>query len=105
MWLARLLTNQDNYFDPKGVHIREVPLHVYIPHTHHSGFHMTLATYCQPVQLAMKKINKMIPPQTWHSTPIILDRPVCRNLTEEDDPIVGNLITSEDKSPVISHLL
>ena len=42
-------------------------VHQHIPHTRHSGFHMTLAAVNQsvfPVQLAVKEINKMIPPGT-----------------------------------------
>ena len=53
----------------------------HIPHTHLQGFHMTLATVNQnvfPVQPAVEEINKMIPPGTWHSSPITLLRPVCR---------------------------
>ena len=53
----------------------------HISHTHLQGFHMTLATVNQsvfPVQPAVKEINTIIPPGTWHSTPIILHRPVCR---------------------------
>ena len=56
-------------------------VHKHIPHTHLQGFHMTLATVNQsvfPVQPAVKEINTIIPPGTWHSTPIILHRPVCR---------------------------
>ena len=52
----------------------------HISHTHLQGFHMTLATVNQsvfPVQLAVKEINKMVPPGTWHSSPITLLRPVC----------------------------
>ena len=55
-------------------------VHKHIPHTHLQGFHMTLATVNQsvfPVQLAVKEINKMVPPGTWHSSPITLLRPVC----------------------------
>ena len=53
----------------------------HISHTHLQGFHMTLGTVNQsvfPVQPAMKEINTIIPPGTWHSTPIILHRPVCK---------------------------
>ena len=56
-------------------------VHKHIPHTHLQGFHMTLATVNQsvfPVQPAVEEINKMIPPGTWHSSPITLLRPVCR---------------------------
>ena len=53
----------------------------HISHTHLHGFHMILGTINQsvfPVQPAVKEINTIIPPGTWHSTPIILHRPVCR---------------------------
>ena len=30
-----------------------------------------------PVQSALKEINKVIPPGTWHKTPVILNRPIC----------------------------
>ena len=51
----------------------------HIPHTHLQDFHMTLATVNQsvfPVQPAVKEINRIIPPGTWHSTPVILHKPV-----------------------------
>ena len=57
-------------------------VHKHIPHTHLQGFHMTLATVNQsvfPVQLAVKEINKLIPPGTWHPSPITLLRPECLN--------------------------
>ena len=53
----------------------------HISHTHLQGFHMTLGTVNQsvfPVQPAVKEINTIIPPGTWHSAPIVLHRPVCR---------------------------
>ena len=56
-------------------------VHKRILHNLHSGFHMTLAIVNQsvfPVQLAVKEINKVIPPGTWHSTPVILHRPLCK---------------------------
>ena len=52
----------------------------HIPHTHLQDFHMTLATVNQsvfPVQPAVKEINRIIPPGSWHSAPIILHNPVC----------------------------
>ena len=44
-------------------------------------FHMTLGTVNQstfPVQLAVNEINRIIPPGTWHSTPVVLHKPVCK---------------------------
>ena len=52
----------------------------HIPHTRLQDFHMTLGTVNQsnfPVQSAVEEINKVIPPGTWHKTPIILNRPIC----------------------------
>ena len=52
----------------------------HIPHTSLQDFHMTLGTVNQsnfPVQSALEEINKVIPPGTWHKTPVILNRPIC----------------------------
>ena len=52
----------------------------HIPHTRLQDFHMTLGAVNQsnfPVQSALEEINKVIPPGTWHKTPIILNRPTC----------------------------
>ena len=52
----------------------------HIPHTRLQDFHMTLGTVNQsnfPVQSAVEEINKVIPPGTWHKTPVILNRPIC----------------------------
>ena len=56
-------------------------VHKHIPHTRLQGFHMTLAVVNQsefPVQPAVDEINKRIPPGTWHSTPVILHKPICK---------------------------
>ncbi len=55
-------------------------VHKHIPHTHLQEFHMTLATVNQsvfPVLPALEEINSVIPPKTWHSTPVVLHKPVC----------------------------
>ena len=55
-------------------------VHKHIPHTQLQDFHMTLGVVNQsifPVQPAVEEINRVIPPGTWHSTPVILHRPVC----------------------------
>ena len=52
----------------------------HIPHTSLQDFHMTLGTVNQsdfPVQSAVEEINKVIPPGTWHKTPVIFNRPTC----------------------------
>ena len=52
----------------------------HIPHTRLQDFHMTLGTVNQsnfPVQSAVEEINKVIPPGTWHKSPVILNRPIC----------------------------
>ena len=52
----------------------------HVPHDRLQGFHMTLATVNQsvfPVQPALKEINTAIPPGTWHSSPVVLHRPIC----------------------------
>ena len=62
---------------------RSTGIRKHIPHTKLQGFHMTLATVNQslfPVQPAVDKINKIIPPGTWHSKPVILNKPECRNV-------------------------
>ena len=58
----------------------------HIPHTKLQGFHMTLATVNQtlfPVQPAVDEINKIIPPGTWHSKPVILHVPECKKCEKE----------------------
>ncbi len=60
---------------------KETGIPKHIPHTHLQGFHMTLATVNQrefPVQRALEKINRVIPPGKWHRTPVVLHRPICR---------------------------
>ncbi len=55
-------------------------VHKHIPHTHLQDFHMTLATVDQsvfPVQSTVMEINRIIPPGTWHSAPVVLHKPVC----------------------------
>ena len=55
-----------------------IPQHV--PHTQLQEFHMTLGTVNQSVfsvQAALEEINRVIPPGTWHSEPVILHTPVC----------------------------
>ena len=52
----------------------------HIPHTKLQGFHMTLATVNQslfPVRPAVEEINRIIPPGTWHSRPVVLHKPEC----------------------------
>lgn len=53
----------------------------HIPHTKFQEFHMTLATVNQslfPVRAAIDEINRIIPPHTWHSSPVIVHRPLCK---------------------------
>ena len=67
----------------------------HIPHTKLQGFHMTLATVNQslfPVRTAVHEINRIIPPGTWHSKPVVLHKPECKKcekvkkmLTKYDD--------------------
>ena len=77
--LQRALESEKELEIQTGVHKR-------IPHTDLHGFHMTLATVNQsvfPVQPAVKEINKLIPPGKWHSSPIVLHKPLCnRQLCE-----------------------
>ena len=58
----------------------ETGVHKHIPHTQLQDFHMTLGVVNQsifPVHPAVEEINRVIPPGTWHSTPVILHRPLC----------------------------
>ena len=73
---------------------RSTGIRKHIPHTKLQGFHMTLATVNQslfPVQPAVDKINKIIPPGTWHSKPVILDKPECKKCEK-----VKNMLTKRD---------
>ena len=52
----------------------------HIPHTSLQDFHMTLGAVNQsnfPVNSAVEEINNVIPPGTWHNTPVIFNRPIC----------------------------
>ena len=54
-------------------------IHKRIPHTELQEFHMTLATVNQslfPVKPAVDEINRTIPPGKWHSSPVVLHKPV-----------------------------
>ena len=56
-------------------------VHKHIPHTQLQGFHMTLGIVNQstfPVRPALEEINRVIPPGTWHSSQVILHRPLCK---------------------------
>ena len=64
-------------------------LRKHIPRTRLHGFHMTLAHLHGgvhggvnqsffPVQTAVQEVNRIIPPGTWHSAPVILHRPICK---------------------------
>ena len=60
---------------------RSTGIRKHIPHTKLQGFHMTLATVNQslfPVRPAVDEINRIIPPGTWHSNPVILHKPECK---------------------------
>ena len=60
-------------------------VHKHIPHTDLQGFHMTLATVNQsvfPVLPAVEEINRIIPPGHWHSSPVILHRPLCKKCSQ-----------------------
>ena len=53
-------------------------VHKHIPHNQLQDFHMTLGVVNQsvfPVQPAVEEINRVIPPGTWHSAPVILHKP------------------------------
>ena len=52
----------------------------HIPHNKLQDFHMTLATVNQStfrVRPAVDEINSSILPGRWHSSPVILHKPVC----------------------------
>ena len=64
-------------------------VHKHIPHTRLEHFHMTLGLLNQsnfPVQSAMEEINRVIPPGTWHKTPVVLYRPVCKGCLKDQLP-------------------
>ena len=53
----------------------------HISHTELQEFHMTLATVNQsqfPVKAAVDEINRTIPPQSWHSSPVVVHKPLCK---------------------------
>ena len=72
-------------------------VHKLIPHTQLQDFHMTLGIVNQsvfPVQPAVEEINRVIPPGTWHSAPVILHRPVCNKCDEATSLIKTKSVVS-----------
>ena len=77
--LSRALESERDLEDKTG-------LCEHIPCTQLHGFHMTLVHLhggvhggvnqsLFPVQTAVQEVNRIIPPGTWHSAPVILHRP------------------------------
>ena len=72
--LKYALKSEDDFEHSTGIKKR-------IPHSQLQGFHMTLATVNQslfPVRPAVDEVNRTIPPQMWHHSPVFLHKPVCR---------------------------
>jgi hypothetical protein len=72
---------------------RSTGIRKHIPHTKLQGFHMTLATVNQslfPVRPAVDEINKIIPLGTWHSKPVILDKPECKKCERVKNMLINH---------------